>query len=144
MAIVVVTNGQILVNSVDLSDHAKSIVVDLAQETREVTTMGASARNFRAGLQNPSITAVFRNDSAASSVEATLRALITSATSGAVPVFVKKINTASTTVNPAYQFTLAIIDGDLNLLDAEVGEVPDISVKFVPYSGTLTVTTSAT
>lgn len=146
MPLFVVTNAYLSVNGVDLSDHTKSITFVASQETREATCMGASARNFRAALQNPSVSAVFRNDSASGSVEATLRALVSIASTG-FEVITQKI-TASTanptsTSNPKYVFSAAIIDGDLNLLDAEVGEIPDIAAKFVPFAGAFTVTTTA-
>lgn len=105
--------------------------------------MGATARVFRAGLATPSITLNFRNDHASGSVEATLRPLITSGTSGAITIIVKKVNSATTTVNPSYTMT-GIIDGDLTVLNETVGEIGEIGVKFVPYSGSLTVSTTAT
>ena len=142
MAIVVSYNGSILVNGTDLSDHATSIRVNDGQETREATTMGNTARVFRAGIQTPSIEATFRNDHAASSVESTLRGLI-SITSTGFTVIAKKNNSGTTTVNPSYTLT-AILDGDLMVLNDEHGEIAEISARFVPYSGSLTVSTTAT
>ena len=40
--------------------------------------------------------------------------------------------------------TTAVLDGDVNLLDDSVGEVPVIRARFIPYSGSLTISTSAT
>lgn len=140
MAIIVSTNGRIVVNGVDLSDHAKSIRVNDGQQTRSATAHGNTYEVFRAGLGTPSIEATFHNDHASGSVEATLRGLI-SVTSTGFTVAARKINSATTTVNPDYQM-VAVIDGDLNVLSEDVGEIGEIAVRFVPYS-TFTISTSA-
>lgn len=142
MAIVVSYQGRILVNSVDLSDHAKLIRVNDGHETRDATAHGNTAHNFRQGLGSHSIEATFFNDRASSSVEATLRAL-TSITSTGFPVSARALNSATTAVNPDYQFAAAIIDGDLMVMDATPGELEEITVRFLPYSGALVVSTSA-
>lgn len=141
MAIIVSSNAAISVNGVDLSDHCTKVTVNDGQESREVSAMGNTIRVFRAGLGTPSITAEFRNDTAASSVETTLRGLISITSSGFV-VTARKVNTTVAATNPLYIMT-AIIDGDLNVLDASHGEVDALSVKFVPYSS-FTVQTTAT
>lgn len=142
MAIVTSYNGRLIVNAVDLSDHAKVIRVNDGQETRDATAHGNTARNFRAGLGTHSIEATLFNDRAASSVESTLRGLI-SITSTGFAVSARALNSATTTVNPDYQFAAAIIDGDLMVVDGSVGELEEITVRFVPYSGGLVVSTSA-
>lgn len=142
MAIVTSYNGRILVNAVDLSDHAKVIRVQRGQESRDATAHGNTARNFRAGLGTHSIEATFYNDRASSSVESTLRGLI-SITSTGFAVSARALNSATTTVNPDYQLAAAIIDGDLMVMDGSVGELEEITVRFVPYSGGIVVSTSA-
>ena len=140
MAIIVSSNARLVVAGVDMSDHTVKVTVNDGQETREVSAMGNTIRVFRAGLGTPSITAELYNDTAASSIETTLRALISIASTG-FTLSARKVNTATTVVNPDYQM-VAVIDGDLNVLDESHGEVGKLTVKFVPYSS-FTVSTSA-
>ena len=142
MAIMVTASGRILVNAVDLSDHAKTIRVLDGRETREATAHGNTARNFRSGLGTHAIEATFYNDDASSSVNATLRALATINSTG-FAVSARRLNSATTSVNPDYQLAAAVIDGDLNVMDDPVGEIPELTVRFVPYSGALVISTSA-
>ena len=142
MAIMTTYNGRIIVNAVDLSDHAKVIRVNRGQESRDATAHGNTARNFRAGLGTHSIEATFFNDHASASVESTLRGLISITSTGFV-LSARPLNSATTTVNPDYQMAAAIIDGDLSVLDSNIGELAEITVRFVPYSGGIVVSTSA-
>lgn len=134
--------GRVLINSVALSDHAKNFVLNIGQETRDVTAHGNSVRVFRPGLGLVTLDVDFFNDHAAGSVEATLRALVATSSTG-FPVEVRKYNTGSTTVNPTYSFT-AVFDGDLNVLSEDIGEVGMVAAKFLAYTGTFTVSTTAT
>lgn len=138
--------GYITVNGVDLSNHAKNIVLNDGQETRDVTAHGNSVRNFRAGLGTVSIDAEFFNDHGVASVEVTLRPLVATSSTG-FPVVVQKIAATATVptsaTNPKYTLT-SILEGDLNVLSEDIGETGMLGAKFLPYSGTLTVSTSAT
>lgn len=142
MAIVTSYNGFLSVNAVDLSNHCTSLRVNYGQESREVTSFGDTARVFRTGLATPSIEATFKDDLASGSVNATLRGLV-SLTSTGFTVIAKRLNSGTTTVNPSFTLT-AVLDGDLLVMNDSVGEVPEISARFVPYSGSLTISTSAT
>ena len=142
MAIIVSTNAYITVGGTNLSDHATSITVNDGQETRDASVMGTAYRLFRAGLGTPSISVTFKNDHAASSVENTLRSLITTSTSGVVTIEARKLNSNSSSTNPTYSM-VGILDGDLNVLNDSIGEIAEISARFVPYSS-FTVSTTAT
>jgi hypothetical protein len=131
MAIVVSYNAQVLVNSVDLSDHCVGVIVNDGQESRDVTAMGDQSRRFRAGLGTSSIEATFWGDTASGSVTQTLTGLIALSSTG-FPVTVRKDNAARSVNNPEYSMT-AIIDGDVNALDEKPGEVSQLKVKFMPY-----------
>ena len=141
MAVIVSRNGFCSVATVDLSDHAAKILVNDGQEPRDVTAHGASYRQHRVGLGTPKIELTFWNDTAAASVEVTLRALIGVNTTG-VDIYCRKLNEARGATNPEYHM-IGILDGDLNVLDDEVGEVPQIVASFLPYS-TWEVLTAAT
>ena len=140
MSVIVSTNARLIVAGIDFSDHVKKVTVNSGQETRDVSAMGNTQRIFRAGIGTASITAELYNDTAASSIEPTLRALI-SVTSTGFSVSARKVNSATTTVNPDYRME-AVIDGEINLLDESHGEVGMVSVTFKPYSA-FSVSTSA-
>lgn len=132
MAVIVSTNAFCSVNTCNLSDHAAKITVNDGQETRDVTAHGASYRQHRAGLGTPRITINFWNDHATGEVESVLRALIGVNTTG-VDIYCRKVNGARGASNPEYHM-IGIIDGDLLVLDDEVGEVPQLQADFIPYS----------
>lgn len=145
MAIVTSYDGSIVINGTDLSDHAKVIRFNTGQESRDSTAHGATARNFRAGLRTLSVEATFFNDRASSSVESTLRALVGVSSTGFAVVAqadAASTSTPTSSTNPKYSFT-GILDGDLNVMDASVGELEEITARFVPFSGTVTVQTTS-
>jgi hypothetical protein len=141
MSIQVIYNAKVMVNSVDLTNHCTQAVVHDGQETKDATCMGNTYHVFRVGLGTPSIDLTFKNDPASGSVESTLRGLITITSTG-VPIYVRKINTTRSTDNPEYYMD-GIYDGDLTSMNDSIGELADISAKFVPFS-TFTIYTSAT
>lgn len=140
MAIQVIYRAKVMVNNVDLSNHCTQAVVHDGHETKDATCMGNTYRVFRPGLGTPSFDLTFKNDPASGSVESTLRGLI-SITSTGVDVYVRKYNAARTTDNPEYYMD-GIFDGDLTVMNDSIGELADVSAKFVPYS-TFAVYTSA-
>jgi hypothetical protein len=79
MAKEVLTQASVLVNSVDLSDHASSVSMEDAADEVEVTGFTTSDyREFIPGLKDGNITVSFFNDHAAGSVADTLQPLYTS------------------------------------------------------------------
>jgi hypothetical protein len=145
MAVVTSYDGSIVINGTDLSDHAKVIRFNTGQESKDATAHGATARTFRAGLRTLSIEATFFNDRASSSVESTLRGLVSITSTGFSVVAqadAASTSTPTSATNPKYSFT-GILDGDLSVMDATVGELEEITARFLPYSGTLTVQTTS-
>lgn len=145
MAIVTSYDGSLVVNGTDLSDHCKVIRFNSGQESRDSTAHGNTARNFRAGLRTLSVEATLYNDRASSSVESTLRGLVSITSTGFSVVAqadAASTSTPTSSTNPKYSFT-GILDGDLSVMDASVGELEEITVRFVPYSGTITVQTTS-
>ena len=140
MAIVVSYNALVEVNSVDLSNHCLSVIVNDGQETRDVTAMGDTSRRYRAGMGTASIDCTFWSDVETGSVSQTLQNLITMTSTGFL-VRVRKDNSARGASNPEYQL-IAVVDGDINLVDEKPGEVSQLKARFLPYS-TFTVYTSS-
>lgn len=141
MAIITTYNAKVLLNSVDLSAHTNKATVNGAVETKEVRVMGTAYALARPGYQTPSFELEFYNNHATGSVESTLRALV-SITSTGVPLYVRYQNTTRSADNPEYYMD-GVIDGDLNFMDDEAGELPMISARFLPYA-TFAIYTSAT
>jgi len=142
MAIQTWTNGYVLINAVDLSNHGHSLMINFGQDTADASTFGDSHHKFRAALGKRTCSITFFNDYAAGNVEATLRALIVGSSSTGVTVAVRPSNSATTAVNPEYSFP-AILDGDLNVISiGAVGGLQDITANFVPY-GAIAVYTSS-
>lgn len=141
MAITTIYNAKVMVNSVDLSNHCTQAVVHDGQETKDATCMGNTYRVFRAGLGTPSLDLTFKNDASNGSVESTLRGMI-GITSTGRDIYVRKVNATRSTDNPEYYMD-GIIDGDLSVMNDQVGELAEITVKFSPYS-TFSVFTSST
>ena len=125
MSVVVLTNAQVTVNGVDLSNHVDSVEVQTNVDDVDITAMGASAHQHAPGLRNDKITVNFLQDFAAGKVDATLFPLLgnTGFTVKVVPV----ATTVSTT-NPSYTATCVLFT--YNPLSGKVGERSDTSVEF--------------
>jgi len=77
MAVFLSNGVQVVLNSVDLSDHVTSATINRVFEELDISAMGDSARKFTKGLETSTITLDFLNDNAASgagSVRAALQA----------------------------------------------------------------------
>jgi len=125
LSVVVLTNAQVTVNGVDLSNHVDSVEVQTNVDDVDITAMGASAHQHAPGLRNDKITVNFLQDFAASSVDATLFPLLgnTGFTVKVVPV-----NTTVSTTNPSYTATCVLFT--YSPLSGKVGERSDTSVEF--------------
>lgn len=123
MAKEVLTNSSILVNSVNLSDHASSISMEDSAEEVDFTSFSASEyREHGPGLKDATISATFFNDHAAGSVADTLQPLYDSG------------GTFTVRVKPDVQGTVAytMVSRLYNnpLLAGAVGEANTIDVTF--------------
>jgi len=132
MAVEVLYNAYLMVNSVDLSVKAKQLEVNFGQETKEVTAFGDVARKSISGLATPSIKGTVYAERGTGNTEATLWALMGV---GVAPfnVVVKHKNTTTATTNPQYTMT-SILDG-FSPVNGSTGDVEEYSVNFVCASG---------
>jgi hypothetical protein len=99
MANFVLKDASIVVNSVDLSDHCKSVTLDYEAEMVDETMMGDGTRGNKAGLLNWSMEAEFESDFASGEVDATLFPLIGA---DAFPVVLKATSAAVSASNPSF------------------------------------------
>ena len=119
MARIVLTDVDVTVNSVSLSDHIASVTID--QSFAEVTTTA---------FGDSSVTLEFHQDFAASSVDATISALVGSTTT----VVVKPTSGAVAATNPSYTMTCLV--NSWNPISGGAGDLSTVSVTW-PVSGTV-------
>jgi len=135
VAVFVLTDASVTVNSVDLSTYVTSVTLNYEKDSVEVTAMGSSGHTFTGGLQNISLDVTFNQDFAATKVAATLDALIGSTTT----VVVKPTSGAVSATNPSYTISNAFLAGTQPVAGS-VGDLASTSVSFT--GGTLVKATS--
>jgi hypothetical protein len=134
MAQIVLTNADITVNGVVLSDRANSVELNYEVESVEVTAFGTN-RSFIGGLQNNTITIEFMQDFAAAETEATIYPLVGQQTS----VTVRPSSAATSATNPLYTVSGTFLSSHTPV-SATVGELAMTSLTFT--GGTLVKTTA--
>lgn len=125
MAVFVLTDASVTVNSVDLSDYVTAVTLNYETDSVEVTAMGATGHKFTGGLQNISLDVTFNQDFAASQVAATLDALVGTTTT----VVVKPTGAAVGATNPSYTITDAFLAAT-QPVNGSVGDLATMSVSF--------------
>lgn len=125
MSQLVLTNAEILVNTVDLSDRANSVTVTFEVDSVEVTAFGDAGHKFAGGLQNISCEISFQQDFAASQVEATIYSLVGTTTT----VVVKPTSAAVSATNPSYTLTGTFLASHTPVMGA-VGELAMTELTF--------------
>ena len=132
MAISVLTDAMVIVNSVTLSDHANQVTIEDTRDPVDITSFGATSKAVTKGLGDAKITVQFFQDFAAGKIHATLQPLIGS--SSTVQIEIRPTSGARSATNPA-----AVMQGLLmnyNMLSGQVGEASTISAEFVNGSQT--------
>jgi hypothetical protein len=137
MARIVLTNVEVKLGAVDLSDHIASITLSTTYDVLDTTAFAggnvpAAARQRIAGLADNSVTLEFHQDFAAGEVEATVYPLL-----GSTVAMTVKPNTSAPdgTDNPRYDFTALV--SDWTPLNGAVGELATASVTW-PITGAIT------
>jgi hypothetical protein len=104
MAIFVLKDAQVTVNSIDLTTYVTNVELVQAVDSVESTAMSATSTNghqFVGGIQNNTVTISFNQDFTASKVHATLTALVGVQTT----VTVKHDSQATGATNPNFTIT---------------------------------------
>lgn len=135
MAVIVLTNAHITVNSVVLSSNANSVTLNYEVEQVENTGFGSTGHTFQGGLQNNSVDIEFMQDFAAANVEATVFPLVGSTTT----LIVRPNGATTSATNPAYTISNAFLAAHTPVA-ATVGELAMTSLTFT--GGTLAKATS--
>jgi len=134
MAAIVLTNADITVNGVVLSDRANSVTLTYEIEAVETTSFGGN-RAFTGGLQNIAIEVEFMQDFAATETEATIFPLVGTQTT----VTVRPSAAATSATNPLYTVSGTYLASHTPVAGA-VGELSMTSLSFA--GGTLVKTTA--
>jgi hypothetical protein len=133
MARLVLTNVEVTIGAVDLSNHIASVTLGSTYDVLETTAFAggnvpAAAKTRIAGLVDNSVTFEFHQDFAAASVEATIYPLLGTV----VACTVKPVDAAVAADNPEYQFNALV--SEWTPLNGAVGELATASVTW-PISG---------
>lgn len=136
MARIVLTNVEVTIGAVDLSNHIASVTLGSTYDVVETTAFAGgnvpqAAKTRQAGLVDNSVTFEFHQDFAASSVEATIYPLLGTV----VACTVKPLDSAVAADNPEYQFNALI--SEWTPLNGAVGELATASVTW-PITGAIT------
>ena len=135
MAVFVLKQASLTVNSVDLSAYVTQITLNYAVDSVETTAMNSGGHTFTGGIQNVSLDVTLNQDFAATKVAATLDALIGSTTT----VVVKADSGVVSATNPSYTISNAFLAGT-QPVNGSVGDLASMSVSFT--GGTLVKATS--
>ena len=135
MAVLVLTDAVITVNTVALSDRANSVSLNFEIDSVESTAFGSTGHKFVGGLQNNSLDIEFQQDFAASNVEDTVFPLVGTTTT----VVIKPTSAAVGTTNPEYTLTGCFLAAHTPVA-ASVGEMAMTSLSFT--GGVLTKATA--
>jgi hypothetical protein len=133
MAKFVATDYKVLINGVDFSQSIAQVNLEISSDDVETTSFGQTFRTRINGLKDGTLQLDFMQDFAASSVDATLFALLGS-TSLATVVITPTSGTVSAT-NPSY--TALCLVNQYTPFASSVGDLATVSVSF-PTSGTVT------
>lgn len=121
MAIFVLTDASVTINTQNLSNLVTSVTVNYEKDAIEVTSMGATGHVFTGGLQNNSVTLEIQNDEA---INKTMEVLFAATGSGANALIIKNTSTGATfTCSNMFLQTSTPVNG-------AIGELATQSVTF--------------
>jgi len=135
MTTVVYTDASGVFDSVDLSDHIKSITLNYSAEMLDDTAMGDDTRSKKGGLKDWSMDITFHQDYAAANVDATFFALVGSTFS----CVLKPTSAAVSATNPSFTGT-GILES-YSPMGGGVGDLEETTVT-IQSAGTLVRATS--
>lgn len=139
MAEFVLKNAYTLINSVDLSDHVRSVEITYSAEQQDQTAMTDSGRERLPGLKDFNASIEFNQDYAASEVDATLFPLIGAT---AFPVEFRHTSTAvRSATNPGFTGSMTL--ESYPPISGAIGDIATASASLLGF-GVLTRSTSAT
>ena len=127
MAKHVLRAAHVSINSVDLSDHVRSVTISTNRPEVDVTSMGASFQEFVAGIPDATITVEFYQDYATGEVWVTHDTLYNSDTP--FPIVIRPDSGAASATNPSFEMS-ALMMGDYSPLAGDVGSANMTSITY--------------
>lgn len=128
MPTLVLTDALVTINSIDLSDHVRSITFTYEGEEVDDTNMADTTRIMQGGLLNYGVDIEFSQDYAASEVDATLFPLVGTTTS----VAIQPVSGAKSATNPSFEATMLL--SSYSPIQGAVGDLAIAPVHFGPAS----------
>lgn len=125
MAVFVLTDASVTVNTVDLSAYVTNITFTYEKDQVETTAMGATGHVYTGGLQNLSVALEMNQDLAAGKVFDTLWSAVGS---GSNTLVVKSLSTGSP--NPTLTVSNSFLPS-APMVQGAVGDLAKTSVTFV-------------
>ena len=119
------SNPDVSVNSVDLTDQCTSATFTHRFDQLEATSFGDTDRNFVKGLGNHELTLTLYMSYAAAETYATLAALVGTATN----IVVKPSSAAAGATNPQFTLTGGFL-AELPVINATMGELSTVDITF--------------
>jgi hypothetical protein len=135
MATFVFTDASVTINSVNLSDHVRSVTLDITSEEQDDTAMSATFRSRKGGLKDGSISLEFNSDFAASEVDATIFPILGTS----VAFDIRPTSGSVSSTNPKYTGN-CLVTQHVPFGNA-VGDLATVSVTW-PTTGTISRATS--
>ena len=119
------SNPDVTVNTVSLTDQCTSATFTHRFDQLEATSFGDTDRNFVKGLGNHELTLTLYMSYAAAETYATLAALVGTATN----IVVKPSSAAASATNPQFTLTGGFL-AELPVINATMGELSTIDITF--------------
>jgi hypothetical protein len=126
MSKTILNDCMVVVNGVDLSDHARSATIETTRDEVEVTSFGAQSKEYLLGLGDATITVEFLQDFDSGEVDETLWPLSQSDTPFTVAV--RPTSGAIAADNPEYSMSAVLTT--YNPIAGQVGAESATTVTF--------------
>tara|TARA_R110002051_G_scaffold34736_3_gene77163 strand:- start:8621 stop:9034 length:414 start_codon:yes stop_codon:yes gene_type:complete len=133
MATFVLYDASVVVQSVDLSDHVRSVTIDAGQAMQDDTAMGDTFQSNAAGLATWSISVEFLQDYATAKVDATLQPRL--GIGNTTTLVIKPASGSVSGTNPSYSGT-----GILESYNPVSGSVGDQSMATATFQSASALT----
>lgn len=124
MAVFVLTDASVTINTVDLSSYVTNVTFTYEKDSVETTAMGATGHVYTGGLQNLSVALELNNDLAAGKVFDTLWSAVGS---GSNTLVVKSLS--SGTPNPVLTVSNSFLPS-APVISGATGDLSKVSVTF--------------
>ena len=135
MAVKVLTNALVTINTVDLSTKSNSVTLNYEVDSVEVTAFGMSGHQFTGGLQNLSVEIAMLQDFASAMTEATIYPLV-----GTTTTLVIRADAGVVSVtNPTYTVSNAFLAAHTPV----AGGTGELMMSTITFTGGTVVKTTA-